>query len=221
MEIVYEDSDLLVIDKPPGLIIDRATIETEDHLVVHRLDKDTSGLLVFAKTREALGNLQRQFKERKVRKGYLALVHGKVDPRSGTINKPIGRNPKETKKFAIVEGGRVSVTNYSVRERLGDYTLLELEPLTGRTHQIRVHLKSIGHPVVGDKLYASRRQIKEDSKFCERQFLHAYRLGFEHPRTGEWLSFEVGLPIDLEEVLENVKLFQKSQISSKSSPKFK
>lgn len=188
METVYEDDDLFVVNKPPGLVVDREALETAERLAAHRLDKDTSGLLIFAKTREALENLQRQFKERKVKKGYLALVHGKVGPRSGIINKPLGRNPKETKKFAIVEGGRESVTEYSVKKRLENYTLLGLTPLSGRTHQIRVHLKSIGHPVVGDRLYASRRQQKEDEKFCERQFLHAYRLGFEHPRTGEWWS---------------------------------
>ena len=205
MEVVYEDEDLLVVNKPSGLVVDREILETEGRLVVHRLDKDTSGLLVFAKVPEALNNLQCQFEERRVKKGYLALVHGEVSPPSGVIDKPIGRSPKGTGKFAIVEGGRASVTNYSVRERLGDYTLLELEPRTGRTHQIRVHLKSIGHPVVGDKLYASRRQQKEDEKFCPRQFLHAYRLSFSHPRTGEWLVFEVDLPKDLRDVLEKIR----------------
>jgi len=204
MEIVYEDDDLFVINKPPGLVIDREALETDERLVVHRLDKDTSGLLVFAKAPGVLETLQRQFKERKVKKRYLALVHGKVGLRSGVIDKPIGRALKGVGKFVIVKGGRVSVTSYSVREFFGDYTLLELEPHTGRTHQIRVHLKSINHPVVGDKIYASRRQQKEDEKFCERQFLHAYRLGFEHPRTGEWLSFEVDLPKDLQSVLRMI-----------------
>lgn len=201
MDIVYEDRDLLVVNKPPGLIIDRATIQTPGRLVVHRLDKDTSGLLIFAKTAEALENLQRQFKERNVKKRYLALVHGKILPSSGTIDKPIGRNPKGGGKFAIVEDGRGSVTKYRVQKYIADYTLLDVRPQTGRTHQIRVHLKSIGHPVVGDKLYASRRQQKEDEKIIKRQFLHAYRLGFEHPRTGEWLTFELDLPVDLKNVL--------------------
>ena len=204
MEIVYEDADLFVVNKPPGLVVDREVLETEERFVVHRLDKDTSGLLIFAKTREVLEKIQQQFKERDVKKGYLALVHGRVEPRFGTINKPLGRNPKNTKKFAIVEGGRESVTEYSVKKRFEDYTLLELTPLSGRTHQIRVHLKSIGHPVVGDQLYASRRQQKENEQFCPRQFLHAYRLGFEHPRTGEWLSLEVDLPKDLEDILKLV-----------------
>ncbi len=216
MEIIYQDDDLLVINKPPGLMVDRATMETPGRLVVHRLDKDTSGLLVFAKGPKALKDLQRQFKERKVKKRYLALVHGEVSPSSGTIDKPIGRAPKGVGKFVVVEGGRSSVTRYSVASglprftqltfRSGNpsptYTFLDIEPLTGRTHQIRVHLKSIGHPIVGDKLYASRRQQKEDEEIIKRQFLHAYRLSFSHPRTGEWLTFELGLPEDLQKVLK-------------------
>jgi len=242
MEIVYEDSDLLVINKPPGLVVNRSETQRgrktlqdwvdeslklkaksqkrqegefyERSGIVHRLDKDTSGLLVIAKTPEAFAELQRQFKEREVKKGYLALVHGRVEPPSGVIEKPIGRNPKDPRKFAVVEGGKEAVTEYRVvgvgprthllggsTLRSTPTTLLELKPRTGRTHQIRVHLKSLGHPVVGDKLYASRRQIREDKKFCPRQFLHAYRLGFSHPRTGEWLTFEVGLPEDLKDVL--------------------
>ena len=205
MEIIYQDDDVLVVNKPPGLVIDREALETPDRLVVHRLDKDTSGLLVFAKTEEALENLQQQFKERDVKKRYLALVRGKVEPRSGTIDKPIGRAPKGIGKFVVVEGGRPSVTKYVAAEFYSAQTLLDVTPLTGRTHQIRVHLKSIGHPIVGDKLYASRRQQREDEKIIERQFLHAYRLGFEHPRTGEWLTFEIGLPEDLQKVLDNTK----------------
>ena len=259
METIYEDTDLLVVNKPPGLVIDRSTMEMGERLVVHRLDKDTSGLLIFAKTPEALEGLQRQFKERKVKKRYLALVHGKVthptprlrsgSPRAsreatGVIDKPIGRAPKGVGKFVVIEGGRASVTKYKVRKLEGgnwklekklearssknlvsslelqlkplasslqhpqtgeDLTLLDIEPLSGRTHQIRVHLKSIGHPVVGDKIYASRRQQKEDEKIIKRQFLHAYRLGFEHPRTGEWLVFEVDLPEDLQDVLRRTE----------------
>jgi len=237
MEIVYEDSDLLVVNKPPALIVNRSeahpgVVTLQDWVeessrckvqsaklgegefyersgIVHRLDKDTSGLLVIAKTPEAFLDLKRQFKERRVKKGYLALVHGKVEPSSGVVNKPIGRNPKDPKKFAVVEGGRPATTKYVAAEsysaRNGGYTLLNVEPRTGRTHQIRVHLKSIGHPVVGDKLYASRRQVREDKKWVPRQFLHAYRLGFNHPRTGEWLAFEAGLPADLEKVLDKLK----------------
>ena len=204
MKIIYEDSDILVVNKPSGLIVDRETMETPGHLVVHRLDKETSGLLVFAKVPEALENLQGQFQKREVQKRYLALVHGEVRPRSGTIDKPIGRNPRGTGKFAIVEDGRPSVTKYVTAESYSAHTLLDVEPLTGRTHQIRVHLKSIGHPVVGDKLYASRRQQKEGEKIINRQFLHAYRLSFTHPVTGEWLVFEVGLPKDLRRVLRMI-----------------
>ena len=210
MEIIYQDADLLVVNKPAGLVVDRENrpSELEDYFIVHRLDKDTSGLLVMAKTPTAAENLKRQFKERKVKKGYLALVHGKVAHPSGVIEAAVGRNPKETKKFAVVEGGRGAVTKYVVAglvpAKKEAPTLLDVQPLTGRTHQIRVHLKSIGHPVVGDKLYASRRQQKEDEKIIKRQFLHAYRLGFEHPKSKEWLSFEADLPQDLKKVLEEL-----------------
>ena len=214
MEVIYEDSDLLVANKPPGLVIDSSTLETGERLVVHRLDKGTSGLLVFAKRPEALESLQRQFKERKVKKRYLALVHGQLTHPSGVIDKPLGRAPKGVGKFVVVEGGRESVTTYSTKKKFGEYTLLDLAPMSGRTHQIRVHLKSIGHPIVGDKIYASRRQQKEDEKFCLRQFLHAYRLGFEHPRTGEWLTFETDLPEDLQEVLKILN--PKSEAPNKS-----
>jgi len=219
MDVVYEDSDILVINKPPSLVIDRdhKPRELENYLVVHRLDKDTSGLLVLAKTPTAAENLKKQFKERKIKKGYWALVHGRPKHLSGVIEAAVGRNPKETKKFAVVENGRRSVTKWKMEDgtclpaRQGwkiedeDLSLLNVETLTGRTHQIRVHLKSIGHSVVGDKLYASRRQQKGDAKFCPRQFLHAYRLGFEHPRTAEWLRFEVDLPQDLKNVLGRIK----------------
>ncbi len=235
MEIVYEDADLLVINKPPGLVVDRSTLEKPGRLIVHRLDKETSGLLVMAKTPEALKGLQKQFKERKVKKHYLALVHGLVEtPRRGvcTIDKSIGRSPKGVGKFVVVEGGRPggrrgrpSVTGYTVKKLYSwvhgrepnrdKLTLLDVEPRTGRTHQIRVHLKSIGHPVVGDKIYASRRQQKEDAKIIKRQFLHAYRLSFSHPRTGEWLTFELDLPEDLREVLDNLKC-QNSKLKTTS-----
>jgi len=214
METIYEDSDILVVNKPSGLVVDRETMETPGHLVVHRLDKETSGLLVMAKTSEALKGLQEQFKKREVKKRYLALAHGFLTHPSGVIRRPIGRNPKGTGKFAIVEGGRGAVTKYRVVEMHRNASLLDIEPLTGRTHQIRVHLKSIGHPVVGDKLYASRKQQREDGKLIKRQFLHAYRLGFEHPRTGEWLVFEVGLADDLREVLKILN--PKSEAPNKS-----
>jgi len=246
MEIVYEDSDILVINKPPGLVVDRdrKPAGLENYFIIHRLDKDTSGLLVLAKTPATAENLKKQFKERKVKKGYWALVHGRPKHLSGVIEAAVGRNPKKTKKFAVVGGGRSSVTKYqvlnleggnwkleekmearssidqasslqsqfkpptsSIRHPLaGEHlTLLDVTPLTGRTHQIRVHLKSIGHSVVGDKLYASRRQQKEDAKIIPRQFLHAYRLGFEHPKSKEWLSFETDMPKDLENVLGKIK----------------
>jgi 23S rRNA pseudouridine1911/1915/1917 synthase len=220
VNIVYEDDDLLIVNKPPGVVIDREHKPPggEKFLVVHRLDKETSGLLVLAKTPEAAENLKKQFQERKIKKGYWALVHGRLTHPSGVIDKPIGRAPKGVGKFVVTEEGRPSVTRYVAagpwparemarqgRAATHGVTLLDVQPLTGRTHQIRVHLKSIGHPIVGDKIYASRRQQKEDTKVIQRQFLHAYRLSLSQPRTGEWLAFEIDLPKDLKKVLSNLK----------------
>lgn len=218
MDIIYEDSDLLVINKPAGLVVDRGREPPgwEKYFVVHRLDRDTSGLLVLAKNLKTLEKLQEQFQKRTVKKKYLALVHGRPRPPAGIIRKPVGRNPKETKKFAVVGGGREAMTRYRVVKTSADYSLLEIEPLTGRTHQVRIHLKSIGHPVVGDRFYSSRRQLREAGNLWgeastkirterrPRQFLHAQSLGFTHPRTGEWMRCEVDLPEDLKSVLDQL-----------------
>jgi 23S rRNA pseudouridine1911/1915/1917 synthase len=212
METIYEDDDLLVVNKPAGLVVDRSKglSGLKDCLIVHRLDRDTSGLMVVAKTKGALAGLQKQFKKRLVKKSYLALVHGQLRARrgAGVVDAPLGRI--DGLKFGVVGGGRRAVTRYGVFDAgfrhpvTGEaLTLVEIRPITGRTHQIRVHLKHIGHPVVGDKFYSSRRQQRADEKIINRQFLHAYRLSFEHPKTGEWLTFETGLPKDLRDVLKN------------------
>ncbi|MGQ9666781.1 MAG: RluA family pseudouridine synthase [Anaerolineae bacterium] len=169
--------------------------------IVHRLDKDTSGLLVVAKTAEARRALQAQFQARQVGKTYLALVHGMPSAPAGLIDAPLGRDPRQRKRMAVVSDGRPAVTAYRVLEPLGEYALLEVMPKTGRTHQIRVHLAFIGHPVVGDEVYGRRRGRLS----CPRQFLHAAQLAFRHPITGQLLEFSAPLPPDLLAVLEQLR----------------
>jgi 23S rRNA pseudouridine1911/1915/1917 synthase len=231
LTIIYEDRDLLVIDKPAGMVVHPATGNWHGTLVnavlyhapslegvggvrrpgiVHRLDRDTSGLIVVAKNDATQRALQDQFKEREVRKTYLALVHGRVSPPEGMIDAPIGRNPRDRKRMAVlrVGEGRPAQTRYesvafyrsSAVPKSGDaqYTLLRCYPLTGRTHQIRVHLAHIGHPIASDAVYATRRRLPSPSP---RQFLHAHQLRFRLPATGEEAEFTSALPADLAEVL--------------------
>ena len=222
LRIVYEDADLLVIDKPAGLTVHPAPGHAAHTLVnallaycpelagvggegrpgiVHRIDKDTSGLILVAKNDAAHASLARQLKARQVEKTYLALVRGRPDPPEGAIDAPVGRHPKQRKKQAVVEGGRAARTRYRVLRALDGYSLLEVRPETGRTHQIRVHLASIGHPVAGDALYG--RGATPPS--LRRQFLHAHRLAFSHPRTGARLELEAPLAQDLAFVLEELQ----------------
>ncbi|MBI4199275.1 MAG: RluA family pseudouridine synthase [Chloroflexi bacterium] len=216
LQVVYQDPDVVVIDKPPGLTVHPAPGHPRGTLVnallarypelrgvgdatrpglVHRLDADTSGLLVVARTEAARLNLARQIEKHSVRKVYLALVRGYPDPPEGLIEAPVGRDPKNRKRMAVVPGGRSATTEYRRLQRFRGFTLLEVVPRTGRTHQIRVHLASLGHPVAGDKVYGGR------VPFLDRQFLHAYRLGFRLPRSGEYVEFTSPLPEELEEVL--------------------
>lgn len=218
--IIYQDDDVIVVDKPSGLTVHPAPGHPSGTLVnallavapqlaelrqtmrpgiVHRLDKDTSGLLVVAKSERARASLTRQLKEREVRKTYLALVHGVPQAPRGTIEAPIGRHPRNRKKMAVVAGGREAETKYRVREALDGFALLEVEPVTGRTHQIRVHLAAIGHPVVGDAVYGRR------SGLTERQFLHACKLAFDLPSSGRLVEFESPLPPDLRQVLDSLR----------------
>lgn len=181
--------------------------------MVHRIDKETSGVLIIAKNPEAFSELQRQFKEREVAKKYLALAHGKVVPEEGSITAAVGRLPWNRERFGVLPGGREAETEYRVlsisklvpvgMEYRGkeEFSLLELHPKTGRTHQIRVHLKSIGHPIVGDAFYAGRKTSREDRKWCPRLFLHAAEISFKHPKTGEKMMVKSELPKDLTEVL--------------------
>ncbi len=219
LEIIYEDDDLLVVDKPAGLTVHPAPghpahtlvnailahfphlAEIGDALrpgVVHRLDKDTSGVMLVAKNSVAQADLARQFKSHSVTKAYLALVKGKLTPESGIIEADIGRDPHNRKKMAVVAEGREARTEYRVIKYIGGYTLIEVMPETGRTHQIRVHLAAIGFPVVGDKVYGVK------SPHLSRQFLHASRLGFKLPSSGEYVEFESALPADLEQALEAI-----------------
>ena len=169
--------------------------------IVHRIDKDTSGLLIVAKNNEAHLKLSEQLKERKAMRKYVALVNGNIKEDSGTINKPIGRNPSDRKKMAVVFGGREAVTHFNVLERFGQYTLVECILETGRTHQIRVHMASIGHSIVGDTLYG----IKKEKFNLNGQLLHAKTIGFVHPRTGKMMKFTSDIPEYFENVLEKLR----------------
>jgi len=220
LEIIYEDDDLFVIDKPAGIVVHPSPGHWHGTLVhavlyhcpdlegvggahrpgiVHRLDKDTSGLILVAKNDRAHRDLQAQFKGREVQKIYLALVYGRISPPSGEIAAAVGRDVRDRKRMAIMEGGRAAVTRYEALEYYRNHTLLACRPLTGRTHQIRVHLAHIGHPIVGDGVYGGRRKPPAP---CPRQFLHAHRIRFRLPATGEEVEFTSPLPADLQAVLE-------------------
>lgn len=221
LKIVYEDDDLLVIDKPAALTVHPApghpshTLvnailshlpklpETDDWRrpgIVHRLDKGTSGLMLVAKNSAAHRNLSEQFRSRSVIKSYIALVQGHLTPPDGIIEAPIGRDREHRERMAVVAAGhgREARTHYHVLKYIGRYTLLEVRPETGRTHQIRVHLAAIGYPVVGDTVYGVK------SIYLSRQFLHAARLGFHLPATGEFVEFKADLPPDLTQALKEI-----------------
>ena len=221
VKILYEDDDLLVIDKPAGLTVHPAPGHPSHTLVnavlshlneieddgeatrpgiVHRLDKDTSGVMLVAKNNVALANLADQFKSRSVKKVYLTLVHGILKPERGVIEAPIGRDSGDRKKMAVTgeSRGRAARTNYRVLRYVGKNSFLEITPETGRTHQIRVHLAAIGYPVFGDITYGKK------SVLLNRQFLHAHRLGFFLPSTGKFVEFESPLPEDLQKALKEL-----------------
>ena len=217
LTVVYQDADLVVIDKPAGLAAHPGPGHPDQTLVngllalcpdiqgiggeirpgiVHRLDKDTSGLMIAAKNESAHHGLSQQIKDRLVHKGYLALVEGAPSPETGAIDAPIGRDPRRRTRMAVTVGGRESRTGYRLLEQVGRYSLLELQLHTGRTHQARVHLSWLTHPLLGDAVYGKR------SPLLPRHFLHAHRLAFAHPATGEPLEFSSPLPADLEAALE-------------------
>ncbi|MEK7450872.1 MAG: RluA family pseudouridine synthase [Patescibacteria group bacterium] len=260
VKIIFEDDQILVLDKPAGMIVNRSdttkgetTLQdwvddkfnvtgpaahhlagahsankplraskvsdsrhpSEDDFVfrsgiVHRLDKETSGIILAAKTIPAFINLQTQFKERKVQKTYIALAHGKIETEKGEINVAVGRLPWNRKRFGVLAGGRESVTMYKVIKNLQltinheQLTLVELYPKSGRTHQIRVHLQYIHHPIFSDPLYAGRKTSRNDRKLLPRVFLHAAKISFFHPVNGELLSFETPLPDELADFINHL-----------------
>ncbi|EUJ58842.1 RluA family pseudouridine synthase [Listeria fleischmannii] len=225
LDIYYEDKDVLVVNKPQGMVVHPAAGHMSGTLVnallyhcqdlsgingvirpgiVHRIDKDTSGLLMVAKNDAAHVSLSSQLKDKTSDRIYLALVHGDIKHQKGTIEAPIGRAKEDRKKMAVVADGKEARTHFEVVERFGDYTLIKCQLDTGRTHQIRVHLKYIGHPLAADPKYGPKNTLNGHG-----QFLHASELGFEHPTTGERLHFEAPLPNIFEETLS--KLREKSE----------
>jgi 23S rRNA pseudouridine1911/1915/1917 synthase len=223
LDVVYEDSDVIVVNKPRGLVVHPAPGHYSGTLVnallyhcrdlsgingvlrpgiVHRIDKDTSGLLMVAKNDKAHESLARQLKDHTVTRRYVALVHGVIPHEKGTIDAPIGRDPKNRQQMAVVfEHSKPAVSHFVVLERFKNYTLVELKLETGRTHQIRVHMKYIGYPLVGDPKYGPKNPFA-----IEGQALHAKTLGFTHPTTGEYLEFHAPLPADMEQMITMLKL---------------
>jgi len=231
--VLYEDEHLLAIDKPPGMVVHpapgarRGTVVNAllHHLgtlagvgdpdrpgIVHRLDRDTSGVLLVARTPRALEGLAKQFRDRTLSKRYVAVVHGTVRPSSGVIDQAIGRHPHHRQRMSIrPRGGRAAVTRFEVAERLPGATLLRLAPETGRTHQLRVHLAAIGHPIVADRLYGSRARrggtaaVAAALEACPRQALHAESLAFAHPISGAPVVVRAALPADLKALLKALR----------------
>lgn len=219
LDIVYEDEDVIVVNKPQGMVVHPAPGHAQHTLVnallyhsplstingtfrpgiVHRIDKDTSGLLMVAKNDMAHRSLAAQLKAKTNKREYLALVYGNINEDQGTIDAPLGRNPKDRKQQAVIADGRKAITHFEVLKRYGNYTLVKCVLETGRTHQIRVHMKYIGHPLVGDPLYGPRKVIGTSG-----QFLHAAVLGFTHPRTGKEMLFSAPLPENFQKFLDKL-----------------
>lgn len=221
LEIIYEDADVAVVNKPQAMVVHPSAGHTSGTLVnalmyhvkdlssingvvrpgiVHRIDKDTSGLLMIAKNDKAHNALAAELKDKKSLRKYVAIVHGNLPNDRGVIEAPIGRSDKDRKKQAVTAKGKPAVTRFTVLERFGNYTLVELQLETGRTHQIRVHMAYIGHPVAGDPLYGPRKTLKGHG-----QFLHAKTLGFTHPMTGELVEFTAEEPAIFKETLETLR----------------
>lgn len=224
LDIIYEDEDVILVNKPKGMVVHPAPGHTTDTLVngllyhckdnlsgingvarpgiVHRIDRDTTGILIVCKNDMSHNSIAEQLKEHSINRRYRALVHGNIKEDQGTVEGPIGRHPVDRKKMAINErNGKPAVTHYTVLERFGNYTLIECKLETGRTHQIRVHMTSIGHPLVGDEVYGP---VKSSFKL-QGQCLHAMVLGFVHPRNGEYMEFSAELPAYFEELLRKLR----------------
>jgi 23S rRNA pseudouridine1911/1915/1917 synthase len=235
-KIIFETDSFAVTDKPSGYITnDAETTKNQPTVqswvrnrfnypvfslselrngIVHRLDKETSGILLIAKTEKSFYELQRQFKERIVKKVYTALIHGFLEPKEGKVAATVGRLPWNRRRFGIIPGGRDSVTKYKVVSSyifpkcrlpyLNEYSLVEFYPETGRTHQIRIHAKFLGHPIVSDEFYAGRKTARNDRKWCPRLFLHASEISFNDPVSGEKVAYKSSLSEDLETSLQNL-----------------
>ncbi|HSW87990.1 MAG TPA: RluA family pseudouridine synthase [Candidatus Saccharimonadales bacterium] len=243
--IIFEDADILVLDKPSGITVNKSETTTQEITmqdwvenkfkiaeltyplahneegwesefykrsgIVHRIDKETSGILLAAKNPTAFDNLQKQFRERVVEKNYLALAHGALIPPEGEINIPVGRLEYNRKRFGVVAGGRESLTFYKTiatylrRKPNETLSLVELFPKTGRTHQIRVHLKHLNRPIFSDSLYGGRKTARDDRKLLPRLFLHAAKISFLHPRTHQKVTFEDPLPKELQAFLDSLQ----------------
>ncbi len=234
LPILFEDEYLLILDKPPGLVVNRGvsvkveTVQdfteskilvqesadtTSDYFIrsgiVHRIDKETSGILVVAKTEDVFISMQGAFKERTVKKVYCAIAHGIVVPPEGEIHAPVGRMTWNREHFGIVPGGKDAMTKYRVTGNWflshGEkFSFVSLYPQTGRTHQIRVHLKYIGHPILGDYLYAGRKTARDDRLWAKRVMLHAMEISFAHPKTGELLFVKAPIPRDMIDILKPI-----------------
>jgi 23S rRNA pseudouridine1911/1915/1917 synthase len=230
VSVAYEDDDLLIVDKPAGLVVHpapghwrgtlvNALLARGDHYggiagvarpgIVHRLDRDTSGLLIVARNDAAQQAVMAQLKARRVRKTYVALVHGSVAASVGRIEAPIGRDPRDRRRMAVVPDGRPATTGYRVRERFAEWTLLELDLVTGRTHQIRVHLAALGHPVAGDPVYGTGTS-RRGPDGLERLFLHAWRLELVSPTSAKLVRVEAPLPDELTGVLDGLRTAEAS-----------
>jgi 23S rRNA pseudouridine1911/1915/1917 synthase len=231
--VLYEDADVVVLDKPAGLVVHPAAGHPDQTLVnallfhvkdlsgiggeirpgiVHRLDKDTSGVMVIAKHDDAHRKLKVAWNTERVRKEYVALVYGTPAHLQGTVDAPIGRDPRDRKRMAVVATGRPAITDYEVVERLRHASLLRCRLRTGRTHQIRVHMKHLGHPIAGDPLYSGPqwrgipdKRMQKVFSTLERQMLHAAKIAFEHPRSGERVTFEAPLPADFAGVIAQLR----------------
>lgn len=234
--VLFENKSLIAVDKPAGMVVNRAeTVETktlqdwiEGNLkfplandrslrngIVHRLDKDTSGVILVAKTRKAMRDLQDQFKRREVAKKYLALVHGRLTPREGSISLPLARRIRDRERFGVSISGKKAQTTWNVREYLKkknnttlneeSYSYVEVSPQTGRTHQIRVHLAHVNYPIVSDARYLGKRRARADRKWCPRQFLHAWKLRFRDPLGAKKVSVKSPLASDLRKALMKLR----------------
>ena len=236
-QIVHEDDYIMILNKPSGWIVNDAKTTGDTPVIqtwlkdnfdyetsqdndyrsgfVHRIDKETSGILVIAKKKEVFNKIQAQFKKRTVKKKYLALLHGILEPEEGSVNAPVGRLPWNRERFGVIPGGRKAETRYRVlsnyKKGKEKYSLVEFSPITGRTHQIRIHSKYLHHPIVSDDFYAGRKTSRKDRKWCPRLFLHAWKIKFTHPKNNKQVEYQADLHDDLQKCLESLEKIEKNK----------